>query len=458
MNQELWQKIIVYNLDDPPTEYSFSIRLATENFWTSDFTERAILEYKKFMYLAATSDRMVSPSEVVDAVWHQHLVFTQSYQEFCAMLGKQIQHVPSTHKREEADRFKKARDHTRQLYTENFGTPPYDVWECASMFDSLKLPKAKWKIRSFVIGGILAFAFLIVPFYYLLVPLYRHIPNPEFLFGLMATAIGLFIFLWNFTKREIEQDAWQFKEHTFIQKLAPLELIYLEKQNLFPVVTAVVNDLIKKDVVFINPEKKLEVKRLEQVQSAEQLQVVSELTYWRQSYYSALAPCLMKKPMFQRIERTMDALKKYYSKSTRFVKLFQKNFVVLAFLMMLALIRLITGLEHGMPAGYIFIVVLLLPVAIAFFLYSLTKLMCTHAIPELYRKKLKGTQMEQNDSNWRYFLYGSAALSPSFEPIVVHVEQKSGDSWGFSSDASSDSSCGSSCGSSCSSCGGCGGD
>ena len=53
----------------------------------------AIEEYKKFMYLAATSNQMVSPSEIVDIVWHQHLIFTQSYKEFCDILGKKIEPV-----------------------------------------------------------------------------------------------------------------------------------------------------------------------------------------------------------------------------------------------------------------------------------------------------------------------------------------------------------------------------
>ena len=82
MNQGLWNKILAFDFDSPPTEYGFSIRLANENYWTKAFTELAILEYRKFMYLAATSDFMVSPSEIVDTVWHQHLIFTQSYQEF----------------------------------------------------------------------------------------------------------------------------------------------------------------------------------------------------------------------------------------------------------------------------------------------------------------------------------------------------------------------------------------
>ena len=104
MNQELWNKVLAFNFDNPSSEYGFSIRLASENCWTREFTDQAILEYKKFMYLAATSEFMVSPSEIVDEVWHKHLIFTQSYQEFCGILGKQIQHVPSTHDKGEFEK------------------------------------------------------------------------------------------------------------------------------------------------------------------------------------------------------------------------------------------------------------------------------------------------------------------------------------------------------------------
>ena len=65
MNTELWNKILAFDFDSPPGEYSFSIRMANENYWTTNFTKQAILEYKKFMYLAATSEFMVSPSEII---------------------------------------------------------------------------------------------------------------------------------------------------------------------------------------------------------------------------------------------------------------------------------------------------------------------------------------------------------------------------------------------------------
>lgn len=82
MNKTLWNEIEKFDFDFSLSEYGFSTRLAYENEWTTFFTQKAIEEYKKFMYLAATSNQMVSPSEIVDIVWHQHLIFTQSYKEF----------------------------------------------------------------------------------------------------------------------------------------------------------------------------------------------------------------------------------------------------------------------------------------------------------------------------------------------------------------------------------------
>ena len=121
MNKELWDNILQFEFDDRLSEYGFATRLANENFWTKAFTELAILEYKKFMYLAATSEMMVSPSEIVDTVWHQHLIFTTSYQSFCEMTGKQIQHIPSTHNRDEFEKFSQAKERTQKLYSSIFG-------------------------------------------------------------------------------------------------------------------------------------------------------------------------------------------------------------------------------------------------------------------------------------------------------------------------------------------------
>ena len=51
MNSELWDKILQFDFDSPPSEYGFSTRLANEHYWTKDFSDQAILEYKKFKML-----------------------------------------------------------------------------------------------------------------------------------------------------------------------------------------------------------------------------------------------------------------------------------------------------------------------------------------------------------------------------------------------------------------------
>ena len=97
IEKNLWDKILAFQFDQTDEEYGFTTRLAYENSWTINFAKLAILEYKKFMFLAATAREMVSPSEVVDIVWHQHLIYSHSYKNLCQILGKNIEHIPSTH-------------------------------------------------------------------------------------------------------------------------------------------------------------------------------------------------------------------------------------------------------------------------------------------------------------------------------------------------------------------------
>lgn len=223
VNKELWEKIVAFDFDDPVSEYGFSIRLASENYWTRQFTETAILEYKKFMYLAATSDSMISPSGIVDTVWHQHLIFTQSYAEFCNVIGKQVQHIPSTHNRDELEKFRQSKERTKKIYHLNFGEPK-EIWEYADMYENLELPKAKLKIRSFVLLGMLVSVILIVPFYFLLRPVYIHVNNPYFILCFIPTVVLTFILLEMYNRRYLAKAVKQFKEYTFIYKLKPLEL------------------------------------------------------------------------------------------------------------------------------------------------------------------------------------------------------------------------------------------
>ena len=453
MNHELWAKLSEYNFDDPMSEYGFSTRLANENFWTKDFTEKAIVEYKKFMYLAATSDLMVSPSEIIDVVWHQHLIFTQSYTEFCNIIGKTIQHVPSTHNKEEAEKFKLAKERTIRFYKENFGEQAKEIWEYSDMYESLELVKAKIKIRTFINLGVLAFIILIVPFYFLLRPVYVQFDNPYFIITYISIAVLTVFILEIYNRQYLSRISNNFKEFTFIRHLKPLELVYLKTQMLSDVIHGTMNQLVHENKILINHDHTISKTNMGRPNSLEQWQVMEELDYFKAVYYPTLMRSLLLKPVFWNTANCMNALKKYFIKSKTFGLLFYLNFGILAILLMLGFIRFSTGLIRDKPVTQLFFVLVFSVVIIIAYLWRLTKMFCTISIPELYKNEILPSRRDANDWEWRYFLTGPAVLAASFLPMVNYVNKNDKNSAG----GGCGSSGGSSCGSSCSGCGGCGG-
>ena len=128
--QSLLAKLQSFPLDEPGASRPFSARLRKENGWNEDFTRRAINEYRRFLVLAAIAGHRVSPSKVVDEVWHLHLLYTRSYwDELCGkVLGFPLHHEPS---RGPTDGTSLAADYMRTLssYNRLFGElPPPDLW------------------------------------------------------------------------------------------------------------------------------------------------------------------------------------------------------------------------------------------------------------------------------------------------------------------------------------------
>ncbi len=327
MNKNLWNKILEFDPDAPVSEYGFSTRLANENYWTKQFTETAILEYKKFMYLAATSDFMVSPSGIIDTVWHQHLIFTQSYSDFCDLLGKQIQHVPSTRNQEEFLKFQQAKERTKKLYYTTFGDQPKETWEYDDMYASLELPKARLKIRTFIILGIITFAILIIPFYFLLRPVYVQIDNPYFVLGFIAVTIVTFGLLEIYNRRYLASTFQRFSEDNFIHHLKPLELVYLKTQKLSNVIHGTINQLVEEGVIAVHDNFTLEHTLKLKVKNIEEHQVLDTLHKSGNVNYSTLLGQLLTKPIFGNVPNCLNAFKKYFTKSKAFGKLFYINFV-----------------------------------------------------------------------------------------------------------------------------------
>jgi len=85
--------------------------------------EELLLEMIKFLNLIYTTNKKLSPSLVVDLAWHEFILFTRYYQEFCMThFNKFIHHTPSEN--EDNSIYQKTIDHYIKLY----GKPPEVIW------------------------------------------------------------------------------------------------------------------------------------------------------------------------------------------------------------------------------------------------------------------------------------------------------------------------------------------
>lgn len=126
---KLWRELEAFSIDKPGAPYPFSARLADEQDWTSDFSLRAISEYKRFIFLATVAGHPVTPSFVVDEVWHTHLIFTRSYWEVMGdILGILIHHDPGQGEPGDEAVFARQYQQTLESYRKYFGEPPADIW------------------------------------------------------------------------------------------------------------------------------------------------------------------------------------------------------------------------------------------------------------------------------------------------------------------------------------------
>lgn len=455
MNEQLWSEVEAFDLSDDSHEYGFATRLAKENAWTAWFTKQAITEYKKFMYLAATGNQMVSPSEIVDTVWHLHLIYTKSYKEFCNLLGKQIQHIPSTHSREDYQELRAATKRTKELYEANFGEQPALYWQKHSIYDGLQLTPTNRDVTDYTAFFILGLLALTLPAFYLLRPVYKKIDNPYFIMGLLALAAISLLVLELINQRTFKNILSRFSKNTFPFHLSPLELVYLKEQKLSKVINGVVNELIKKGAITVNSDYSLQYqKNMYDFQDKEEEVVHSTLKDYNSSFYPILLANLEGKPIFSKVKISMDGFKKYILKTREFHALFFTNLAVCALLFLLSVSRLTIGISRSKPTTYITVVTLILTTGLVVFLTRLTNQFFKEVIPSYYKKE--GIVKDVDDDwKWQYFLLGGAALATSFTPLAKHVNK-----------SNYNSTCGTSCSScssgdgcsSCSSCGGCGGD
>ena len=148
MKRDLWLRIRNYHFDhivpahladhvmacfggaDAPTR-AFANKLGRKLGWKPAFARRAIEEYKKFLYLGVVADFGVTPSKIIDQVWHEHLLFTKGYAEFTRdVLGRPFEHYPElVPTDDQTSTFQEQYERTIDLYEQEFGVaPPDDIW------------------------------------------------------------------------------------------------------------------------------------------------------------------------------------------------------------------------------------------------------------------------------------------------------------------------------------------
>ncbi|MCS3810439.1 TIGR04222 domain-containing membrane protein [Xanthomonas sp. 4461] len=133
--QALWQRLQAYRFGgDADALPAFVRRVAKQARCSVGQAQQAVDEYRRFCFLACTDTRDVTPSPLVDQVWHTHLTDTREYwQQFCPqVLQTTLHHQPGRGGSDDAARFQAQYRQTLERYRTHFGPPPVQVWPAPS--------------------------------------------------------------------------------------------------------------------------------------------------------------------------------------------------------------------------------------------------------------------------------------------------------------------------------------
>jgi hypothetical protein len=149
----LWQRLQDYGFPLSDGRGTLEEHLIAKAKFGAVKAARAIEEYRRFLYLAATAGEPVAPSQLVDRVWHAHIIDTRAYVDDFAtkVTGRIIHHRPG--RPDAAD--DPAYQRTLHLYEEEFGEMPFrKVWPSADWL------KGANKRQILVFGSLVASALL----------------------------------------------------------------------------------------------------------------------------------------------------------------------------------------------------------------------------------------------------------------------------------------------------------
>jgi len=145
----LWQKVTAAFGGADAFSKAFASKIDRKHGWGNKFALKAISEYKKFVYLGVVSDFHVTPSKIIDVVWHEHILFTSAYRQFCdQVICYQFDHHPELiPMADETGRFNAQYEDTIEFYISEFGfIPPPAIWG-ETKFDKEKLKDKNYSSR-----------------------------------------------------------------------------------------------------------------------------------------------------------------------------------------------------------------------------------------------------------------------------------------------------------------------
>ncbi len=144
---ELWDKLAAYEFPMADgTLFLFSF-LAKTTTLTSEQVVRVMTEYRRFLYLAATSGEVVAPSRLVDEIWHRHMQDSRAYLNgLCeGVFGKVIHHSPGRAAQSADPAYRRTLD----LYVDEFNcVPDNKIWPTPEQMQSRHDLNIKWGIAT----------------------------------------------------------------------------------------------------------------------------------------------------------------------------------------------------------------------------------------------------------------------------------------------------------------------
>lgn len=125
-DRQLWHRLEGYSFHERPLTMSLIGRLEEETGHPRGICYTLVEEYRRFMYLAGSTDETLSPSPIVNIAWRLHMDDSEAYfEDFCPrILGRTI--VAPAHLKPLQD--DPAYERTLDDYAQEFGLAKVQFW------------------------------------------------------------------------------------------------------------------------------------------------------------------------------------------------------------------------------------------------------------------------------------------------------------------------------------------